>query len=111
MSRRERPLVVANFAVTADGKISTRRRTPAQFSSPRDKRTLLEIRARADAILVGRATVSTDAMTMGLPSAKLRAQPVLSPIAREPWPDSRQKCGSRDRLSASCRAVKSRGAA
>ncbi len=73
-SRRERPLVVVNFALTADGKISTRRRTPSQFSSPRDKETLLRIRAGADAVLVGRATVASDAMTMGLPDAKLRAQ-------------------------------------
>ena len=74
MSRRARPFVVANFAITADGKISTRRRTPAQFSSARDKRSLLEIRAEADAILVGHATVATDAMTMGLPDAKMRAK-------------------------------------
>ena len=74
VTRRERPLVIVNFAITADGKISTRRRTPSLFSSARDKQTLLAIRAGADAVLVGRATVSTDAMTMGLPDAKLRAQ-------------------------------------
>src|SRR5450432_3820723 len=73
-NRRSRPLVIANFAITADGKISTRNRTPTLFTSPRDKRKLLEIRAGADAILVGRATVASDAMTMGLPDKTLRAQ-------------------------------------
>jgi riboflavin-specific deaminase-like protein len=82
--RRERPLVIVNFAITADGKISTRRRTPSLFSSPRDKHTLLAIRAGADAVLVGRATVSSDAMTMGLPDAKLRSQRVARGQAEFP---------------------------
>lgn len=75
-TRKRRPLVRANFAITADGKISTRNRTPSLFTSPRDKRKLLEIRAGVDAILVGRATVASDAMTMGLPDKSLRAQRV-----------------------------------
>lgn len=69
----ERPFVTANFAVTADGKISTRNRTPSDFSSPGDKRRLLEIRATCDAILVGARTLGTDSMSMGLPAADLQA--------------------------------------
>jgi len=68
-----RPFVTANFALTWDARISTRRRTPSDFSSPRDKRRLLEIRAECDAILVSAATLAADAMTMGLPAPKLRA--------------------------------------
>jgi riboflavin-specific deaminase-like protein len=67
-----RPFVTANFAVTADGKISTRKRTPSDFSTPRDKRRLLEIRATCDAILVGARTLGSDTMSMGLPAADLR---------------------------------------
>ena len=67
-----RPFVTANFAITADGRISTRNLTPATFSSPRDKRRLLEIRAACDAILVGARTLSADSMTLGIP-ADLRA--------------------------------------
>ncbi len=67
-------MVVANFAITADGKISTRNRTPSLFSSPRDKKMLLQIRAGADAVLVGRGTLASDAMTLGLPDQTLRAQ-------------------------------------
>jgi len=68
-----RPFVTANFAMTADGRISTRKLTPANFSSPKDKRRLLEIRAECDAVLVGARTLGKDTMTMGLPAADLQA--------------------------------------
>jgi riboflavin-specific deaminase-like protein len=68
-----RPFVTANFALTWDARISTRRRTPSDFSSPRDKRRLLEIRATCDAILVSAATLAADQMSMGLPAPDLRA--------------------------------------
>lgn len=68
-----RPFVTANFAMTWDGRISTRRGTPANFSSKRDKHRLLEIRAECDAVLASAKTISTDNMTMGLPDAELRA--------------------------------------
>lgn len=67
-----RPFVTANFALTWDARISTRRGTPADFSSPRDKRRLVEIRATCDAVLASAKTVAADNMTMGLPDAALR---------------------------------------
>lgn len=69
----KRPFVTANFALTWDGRISTRRGTPADFSSKRDKRRLVEIRAQCDAVLVSAKTLAADNMTMGLPDAALRA--------------------------------------
>jgi riboflavin-specific deaminase-like protein len=74
MTPAHRPFVTVNFAMTADGKISTRNRTLSDFSSPRDKRKLLEIRATADAILVGRGTLEAENMSMGLPAEDLRPQ-------------------------------------
>ncbi len=68
-----RPFVTANFAITADGRISTRSRTPSDFSSPADKRRLLEIRAECDAVLVGARTLAADTMTLSIPSPDLRA--------------------------------------
>jgi len=68
-----RPFVTANFAMTWDARISTRNSTPANFSSPRDKRRLVEIRAQCDAILASAKTIAADNMTMGLPDAALRA--------------------------------------
>ncbi len=70
----KRPRVIANFAVTADGKVSTRRFTPSGFTQPADKRRLQEIRALGDALLVGAATVSADTMSMRLSDLDLRAQ-------------------------------------
>jgi riboflavin-specific deaminase-like protein len=68
-----RPFVTANFALTWDARISTRRRTPSDFSSPRDKLRLLEIRAGCDAVLVSAATLAADNMSIGLPAPDLRA--------------------------------------
>ena len=73
MPKPARPFVTANFALTWDGRISTRRGTPADFSSKSDKRRLVEIRARCDAILVSAKTLAADNMSMGLPDASLRA--------------------------------------
>ena len=75
--RLPRPFVTANFAITADGKISTRKRTPSTFSSARDKARLLEIRASCDAVLVGARTLAADTMTLGVPGA---AKPPLRVI-------------------------------
>lgn len=67
MKRTRRPFVIANFALTADGKVSTRNHTPAQFGSAHDHQRLLEIRASGDAVIAGRRTVETDQMSLGLP--------------------------------------------
>ncbi|MEO7933194.1 MAG: dihydrofolate reductase family protein [Chthoniobacterales bacterium] len=69
-----RPRVISNFAMTADGKVSTRNHTPSGFTSARDKRRLLEIRALGDALLVGRGTAEADEMSMTIPAEDLRAE-------------------------------------
>jgi len=58
--------------MSADGKVSTTKRTPSGFTSEVDKRRLLHIRALGDALMVGRNTVETDHMSMGLPDESLR---------------------------------------
>ena len=73
MPKLARPFVTANFALTWDGRISTRRGTPSDFSSKKDKRRLVEIRAQCDAVLVSAKTLTADNMSMGLPDAALRA--------------------------------------
>lgn len=82
--RSLRPFVTANFAITADGRISTRNQTPADFSSKRDKRRLVEIRAGCDAVLASTKTVASDNMTMGLPDEALRAARVA--VGRPAYP-------------------------
>jgi riboflavin-specific deaminase-like protein len=71
---RDRPHVSVNFAITWDGRITTRARGPVSFSSKLDKRRLLEIRSLADAIMVSVRTASVDRMTMGMPAEELRAE-------------------------------------
>jgi 5-amino-6-(5-phosphoribosylamino)uracil reductase len=79
-----RPFVVANFALTWDGRISTRNHTPSDFSSAADKSRLLEIRSEGDAVLASATTVSADTMTMGLPLPALREARVAR--GQEPYP-------------------------
>ena len=79
-----RPKIHAHFAMTADGKISTKNLTPSQFTSSADKARLGEIRARHDAILAGRGTVSADTMSMRISSEKLRADRVQRGLPPEP---------------------------
>ncbi len=79
-----RPFVAAHFAMTADGKTSTRAFTPALFTSPADKRRLQEVRAGADAIMAGRGTVEADSMSMGLSCQNLRDERVSRKLPCEP---------------------------
>ena len=78
MKKSRRPKVLVNFAMTLDGKISTRAGTPSAFTSKADKRRLSEIRAMGDALLVGRNTVASDGMTMGISAADLREERVAA---------------------------------
>lgn len=58
--------------MTVDGKVSTAKLGPANFTSKHDKRRLLEIRSLGDALILGRNTVQTDNMSMSLPDEDLR---------------------------------------
>jgi riboflavin-specific deaminase-like protein len=64
--------VIANFALTWDGRISTRERSPSGFGSEEDRRRLLAIRAQGDAVLVSGVTLRVDRMTLGMPDEELR---------------------------------------
>jgi len=68
-----RPRLLANFAVTADGKVSTRCFTPTGFTSAADKDRLRTIRSLGDGLLVGAKTVAADSMSMGLSDPELQA--------------------------------------
>ena len=82
--RARRFQLTANFAVTWDGRVSTRENTPVDFPSAYDKRRLLEIRAQNDAVLVGAGTVVADNMAIGLPAEDLRQRRVAR--GRPPYP-------------------------
>ena len=70
----KRPLVAATFAMTVDGKITTRVFSPVDFTSREDKRHLLRQRSLGDAVLIGRSTLSHDNVRLGLPDPLMRAE-------------------------------------
>ncbi len=63
-----RPRISANLAISADGKISPSPPRPSGWTSREDHARLLELRANADAILVGRGTLESDRMTLTVPN-------------------------------------------
>lgn len=78
------PEVSANFALSIDGKIAARGKGPTSFTSSRDRRRMLELRAESDAILVGRGTLEADDMPLRLPSVKFRARRTRAGKSAEP---------------------------
>ena len=67
-SKRQRPFVVATFAMTADGKVTTQTLAPVDFTSREDKLHLFRQRALADAVLIGHTSLKRDNVRLGLPA-------------------------------------------
>ena len=67
-----RPFVFLNVATTADGKLAPANRHFVPFSSRRDQELLLELRARADAVMAGARTVDLMPVNLGPGPAKYR---------------------------------------
>src|SRR6184192_1056981 len=65
--RIARPFVSATFAMSVDGKITTRDFTPVDFTSREDKQHLFKQRALADAVVIGHSTLKRDNVRLGLP--------------------------------------------
>src|SRR5215475_4808896 len=64
----KRPLVVATFAMTVDGKVTTKNLSPVDFTSREDKLHLFRQRASADAVLLGHTSLKRDNVRLGLPA-------------------------------------------
>ena len=69
-----RPFVVATFAMTADGKVTTRTLAPVDFTSREDKLHLFRQRALADAVLIGHTSLRRDNVRLGLPAELQKAR-------------------------------------
>jgi riboflavin-specific deaminase-like protein len=65
--KRQRPLVIATFAMTVDGKVTTKNLSPVDFTSREDKLHLFRQRALADAVLLGHTSLKRDNVRLGLP--------------------------------------------
>lgn len=68
----DRPFVLVNMAMSADGKIATSNRRVASFGSEADHAHLLALRATADAVMSGARTLGADRITLGPGPARYR---------------------------------------
>lgn len=68
-----RPFVFINMAVSVDGKTDTIERRGAAISTRRDKQRVDELRASADAVMVGGRTLLDEDPSLTVKSAGLRA--------------------------------------
>src|SRR6184192_1303054 len=66
--KKKRPFVVATFAMTVDGKVTTKNLSPVDFTSREDKLHLFRQRALADAVLIGHTSLKRDNVRLGLPA-------------------------------------------
>jgi riboflavin-specific deaminase-like protein len=64
--------VIATFAMTMDGKITTRNFSPVDFTSREDKAHLIRQRSLGDAVLIGHSTLRQDNVRLGIPREELR---------------------------------------
>src|SRR3954464_11117194 len=71
-SLSKRPFVMATFAMTLDGKITTRTFSPVDFTSREDKKHLIRQRSLGDAVLLGHTSLKRDNVRLGVPDAELR---------------------------------------
>ena len=83
-----RPLILVNVAMTADGKIDSAARKGEAISSIADKRRVDEFRASVDAVLVGGRTLLNEDPNLTVKSAELRAERL-----RKGWPENPAKVG------------------
>src|SRR5437879_2506109 len=80
----KRPFVVATFAMTVDGKVTTKNLAPVDFTSREDKLHLLRQRALADAVLLGHTSLKRDNVRLGIPEdfrqARIRRKKTPAPL-------------------------------
>jgi riboflavin-specific deaminase-like protein len=72
--RVELPFLAVTFAMTVDGKVTTKNYTPVDFTSREDKAHLIRQRALGDAVLVGHGTIENDNVRLGIPREDLRKE-------------------------------------
>lgn len=79
-----RPFVFINVAVSADGKLDTFERKGAAISSPEDKRRVNELRASADAVMVGGQTLLSENPKLTVKDPALRAERLAKGLPENP---------------------------
>ena len=75
---------MATFAMTVDGKITSRMFCPVDFTSRTDKKHLIRQRSLGDAVLIGHSTLQKDNVRLGIANADLRNERVAR--GQPPYP-------------------------
>src|SRR5213076_389352 len=83
-SHLQLPFVAVTFAMTVDGKVTTKNYAPVDFTSREDKAHLIRQRALGDAVLVGHGTIENDNLRLGIPAEELRQERVAR--GQPPYP-------------------------
>jgi 2,5-diamino-6-(ribosylamino)-4(3H)-pyrimidinone 5'-phosphate reductase len=80
----KRPFVFATFAMTVDGKVTTKNFAPVDFTSREDKLHLFRQRALADAVLLGHTSLKRDNVRLGIPEdfrqARIKRRQTPAPL-------------------------------
>jgi 2,5-diamino-6-(ribosylamino)-4(3H)-pyrimidinone 5'-phosphate reductase len=84
VSGMNRPFVFINIAMTADGKIDTYERKGSAISSLRDKERVDQLRADADAVMVGGKTLLDEDPKLTVKSEVLRTERVARGLSPNP---------------------------
>ena len=83
-SNVELPFVAVTFAMTVDGKVTTKNYDSVDFTSREDKAHLIRQRALGDAVLVGHGTIENDNVRLGIPQEDLRQERIVR--GQPPYP-------------------------
>jgi riboflavin-specific deaminase-like protein len=75
---------MATFAMTVDGKITTRTFSAVDFTSRTDKKHLIRQRALGDAVLIGHSTLQKDNVRLGIANSELRNERIAR--GQTPYP-------------------------
>src|SRR5436189_831498 len=78
------PFVAVTFAMTVDGKVTTKNYASVDFTSREDKADLIRQRAFGDAVLVGHGTIENDNVRLGIPREDLRQERIAR--GQPPYP-------------------------
>lgn len=81
--RHPRPRIIANLAVSADGKLDSTQREGAGFSSRLDRDRLDQLRATADAVVVGAGTIRHENPPMNIKDPGRRHQRLQAGLAED----------------------------
>lgn len=84
LSRRDRPFLAATFAMTVDGKITTRAFSSVDFTTREDKAHLIRQRSLGDAVLIGHSTLKNDNVRLSIAREELRRERIARGQAAYP---------------------------